>query len=115
MAWAFGRPAWLRAVGVGGEGRRRLWGVCDTPYWEARLKATLYVGGLETQINDDQLRTMFGQFGPVTATRLVIGDDGHCRGFAYVTFDDDLAAAKARVALDGVEIAGRTLRVALAT
>lgn len=84
-------------------------------YDGSALRSTLYVGGLETQVDDDQLRTMFGQFGPVTATRLVIGDDGHCRGFAYVTFDDDLAAAKARVALDGKEIAGRTLRVALAT
>jgi RNA recognition motif-containing protein len=79
------------------------------------MQVTLYIGGLEGQIDDGQLRSLFGQFGPVADTRVVIGDDGQCRGFAYVTFADDLAAAKARVALDGKEIDGRTLRVAVAT
>ena len=75
---------------------------------------TLYVGGLESEIDETQLRALFGQFGPISDTRVVTGDDGQCRGFAYVTFRDDLAAAKARVALDGKELDGRTLRVALA-
>lgn len=76
---------------------------------------TLYIGGLEGQVDDQRLRTLFGKFGPVADTRVVIGDDGRCRGFAYVTFSDDLAAAKARVALDGKEVDGNTLRVAVAT
>jgi len=76
---------------------------------------TLYVGGLESPVDDDQLRSIFGQFGPIADTRVVLGDDGCCRGFAYVTFSDDLAAAKARVALDGKQVEGRTLRVAVAT
>jgi RNA recognition motif-containing protein len=79
------------------------------------MRVTLYVGGLEEEVDDSRLRTMFGEFGSVADTRVVIGDDGRCRGFAYVTFDDDLAAAKARIALDGKELDGRTLRVALAT
>jgi RNA recognition motif-containing protein len=79
------------------------------------VNVTLYVGGLDPQVDDDQLRTIFGEFGPVAATRVVTGEDGCCRGFAYVTFADDLAAAKARVALDGKQVEGRTLRVALAT
>jgi RNA recognition motif-containing protein len=83
--------------------------------WDKRMRVTLYVGGLEEQVDDGQLRSLFGEFGSVADTRVVFGDDGRCRGFAYVTFDDDLAAAKARVALDGKEVDGRTLRVALAT
>jgi RNA recognition motif-containing protein len=79
------------------------------------MQVTLYIGGLEAQVDDDHLRAMFGQFGPLVDTRVVTGDDGRCRGFAYVTFEDDLAAAKARVALDGKQIDGRTLRVAVAT
>lgn len=75
---------------------------------------TLYIGGLESEIDDNQLRSLFGKFGLVESTRVVTGDDGQCRGFAYVTFVDDLAAAKARVALDGKEIDGRTIRVAVA-
>jgi RNA recognition motif-containing protein len=79
------------------------------------MRVTLYVGGLEAQVDDDQLRMMFAEFGTVAHARVVTGDDGRCRGFAYVTFDDDLAAAKARIALDGKELDGRTLRVAVAT
>jgi polyadenylate-binding protein len=78
------------------------------------MKTTLYIGGLESQVNEDQVRDMFGRFGAIAETRVVTSDDGQCRGFAYVTFEDDLAAAKARVALDGVEVDGQTLRVALA-
>ena len=76
---------------------------------------TLYIGGLDPQINEDKLVGLFSDFGLITQTRLVTDDDGQCRGFAYVTFENSLAAAKARVALNGKEIAGQTLRVALAT
>ena len=79
------------------------------------MRVTLYVGGLETQVDDGRLRRLFGEFGSISDTRVVVGEDGRCRGFAYVTFEDDLAAAKARVALDGKELDGRTLRVAVAT
>ena len=79
------------------------------------MRVTLYIGGLEEQVDDSRLRRLFGEFGPISDTRVVTNDDGRCRGFAYVTFEDDLAAAKARVALDGKELDGRTLRVAIAT
>ncbi len=79
------------------------------------MQVTLYVGGLEAQVDDAHVRTLFEQFGPVADTRVVTDDDGRCRGFAYVTFADDLSAAKARVALDGEQVDGRTLRVAVAT
>ena len=79
------------------------------------MQVTLYIGGLQARVDDCHLRSLFGQFGPVADTRVVTDDDGRCRGFAYVTFEDDLAAAKARVALDGKEIDGHTLRVAVAT
>lgn len=78
------------------------------------MRVTLYVGGLESQVDDGRLRRLFGEFGPIAETRVVTDGDGRCRGFAYVTFEDDLAAAKARVALDGKQLDGRTLRVALA-
>lgn len=76
---------------------------------------TLYIGGLDPRINENGLHGLFADFGLVTQTRLVTDDDGLCRGFAYVTFESDLAAAKARVALNGKEIEGQMLRVALAT
>ncbi|PRQ01335.1 RNA recognition motif domain-containing protein [Enhygromyxa salina] len=76
---------------------------------------TLYIGGLDPHVSEGQLLGLFADFGVVTQTRLVTDDDGVCRGFAYVTFEDDLSAAKARVALNGKQIQGQTLRVALAT
>ena len=76
---------------------------------------TLYIGGLVPQFDEDRLTGLFGAFGELTQTRLITNEDGSCRGFAYVTFASDLAAAKARVALNGKETDGQVLRVALAT
>jgi RNA recognition motif-containing protein len=76
---------------------------------------TLYIGGLDPEINESGLIGLFADFGQVTQTRVVTDDDGRCRGFAYVTFESSLAAAKARVALNGKEVEGQTLRVAVAT
>ena len=76
---------------------------------------TLYIGGLAPTTDDSRLQTMFGEFGEIKETRVITNEDGQCRGFAYVTFESDLAAAKARVALNGREIEGKSLRVAVAT
>jgi RNA recognition motif-containing protein len=76
---------------------------------------TLYVGGLEPRTTETDLAQLFGDFGEVPHLRLVTNEDGQCRGFAYVSFADDLAAARARVALNGRELHGNKLRVAKAT
>jgi RNA recognition motif-containing protein len=76
---------------------------------------TLYIGGLEPRTTENELAQLFGDFGEVPHMRVVTNDDGHCRGFAYVSFSNDLAAARARVALNGRELHGNKLRVAKAT
>ena len=76
---------------------------------------TLYIGGLEPRTTEAELVRLFADFGEVPSMRVVVNDDGQCRGFAYVSFSDDLAAARARVALDGRELHGQRLRVARAT
>lgn len=76
---------------------------------------TLYVGGLSPQTTEADLAAMFGEFGEAPRLRLVSSDDGQSRGFAYVTFKSDTAAARARASLDGRELEGSKLRVALAT
>jgi RNA recognition motif-containing protein len=76
---------------------------------------TLYVGGLEPRTTAGELESLFADFGEVPHMRVVTNEDGQCRGFAYVSFADDLAAARARVALDGRELHGQKLRVAKAT
>lgn len=79
------------------------------------MSVTLYVGGLQADFNQQRLDRLLTDFRAVAHSRLITDDDGKCRGFAYVTFTDDLAAAKARVALNGRDIDGQPLRVALAT
>jgi RNA recognition motif-containing protein len=76
---------------------------------------TLYVGGLEPRTTAGELESLFADFGEVPHMRVVTNDDGQCRGFAYVSFANDLAAARARVALNGRELHGAKLRVAKAT
>jgi RNA recognition motif-containing protein len=75
---------------------------------------TLYVGGLESRTTEGELAQLFADFGEVPHTRVVTNEGGECRGFAYVSFASDLAAARARVALDGRELHGTRLRVAKA-
>ena len=49
----------------------------------------VFVGGLKEDMEDDDLRTYFTQFGNVVeVTRLTEKDTGKKRGFGFVEFDD---------------------------
>ena len=49
----------------------------------------VFVGGLKEDMEDDDLRTYFTQFGNVIeVTRLTEKDTGKKRGFGFVEFDD---------------------------
>jgi RNA recognition motif-containing protein len=77
---------------------------------------TLYVGGLPPETDSDALRTMFSEFGELSAARVVMrSTTGRCRGFGYVTFVTTRAAIVAKLALDGRLMDGGRLRVAEAT
>ncbi|GEM_PF-1948465 len=76
---------------------------------------TLYVGGLSQNADAELLDSLFGKFGELTCTRIMRrAENGHCRGFGYVTFSSDDGAARARVALDGHTLDGLKIRVDLA-
>jgi cold-inducible RNA-binding protein len=72
---------------------------------------TLYVGGLPPETDTDALRGLFADFGDLRDARVIMRS-GVCRGFGYVTFATEQAAARARAALDGSAIDGGRLRVA---
>ncbi|KAI9680194.1 MAG: hypothetical protein M1829_001431 [Trizodia sp. TS-e1964] len=84
----------------------------------SRLKATLYVGGLEPGVTADVLRNAFIPFGEIVEISLPKPEapsstEPH-RGFGYVEFE---AAADARDALDNMdqsELFGRVIKVAAA-
>ena len=69
---------------------------------------TLYVGGFGALATADALRVLFAGHGDIEDLRLV--DRGEA-SFAYVTFVAEADAIAARARLDGMQIAGRTLRV----
>ena len=73
-----------------------------------RITRTLYVGGFGAVVTADDLRGLFAHHGEVQDLRLV--DRGEA-SFAYVTFVDEADAVMARTHLDGVQFAGRALRV----
>jgi len=71
----------------------------------------LYVGNLAYETTEDQVRSMFEKYGPISDCFIPTErDSGKSRGFAFVT----MAAEDARKAMsdvDGMEIDGRPVRV----
>jgi len=72
----------------------------------------IYVGNLRFDANEEQVRSMFEQFGQVERVSIVTDrDTGQPRGFAFVEMPDDESAAKAMEALNGKSLGGRNLTV----
>ena len=73
----------------------------------------IYVGGLEWGVEDGELKELFAAHGTVDRISLVRDRaTGRARGFGFVEMPDRGEAEKAIVALHGVALRGRTLRVA---
>ena len=72
----------------------------------------LYVGNLNFDTTESDLRTAFAAHGTVTSARIISDrDTGHSRGFGFVEMDDSQAAQSAMAALNGQELDGRALTV----
>ncbi|KAK1143491.1 hypothetical protein N8T08_006297 [Aspergillus melleus] len=83
---------------------------------KARLKCTVYVGGLDQAVSMQTLAEAFVPFGEVVDITLPKPDvpnsnDLH-RGFGYVEFDLPDDAKEAIDNMDGSELYGRTIKVA---
>ena len=76
----------------------------------------LFVGNMNFQTTESDLRALFEPFGQVTRIHIVNDrETGQPRGFAFVEMANDDQAAKAMSELNGKQVAGRTLRVNEAT
>ena len=72
----------------------------------------IYVGNLSFDATEDQVRSMFEQYGPVEKVSIITDrDTGQPRGFAFVEMPDDDSAGKAMEALNGTNLGGRNLTV----
>jgi len=72
----------------------------------------IYVGNMNFQTSEEQLRDLFEQYGPVDEVAIINDrDTGRPRGFAFVTMTNDEDAQRAIEELAGQEFDGRTLNV----
>ena len=70
----------------------------------------LYVGNLNFDANEDQVRELFGSFGTVEDVKIVMDRfSGRSRGFAFVRMDSSDSAGKAKEALNGQPFQGKAL------
>ncbi|MGD1822102.1 MAG: RNA recognition motif domain-containing protein [Pleomorphochaeta sp.] len=76
----------------------------------------IYVGNMNYNTTEDDLRDLFGQYGEVVSV-IIIKDRETRRpkGFGFIEMENDDAADAAISELDGKEYAGRNLRVNEAT
>ena len=72
----------------------------------------IYVGNLSWQMTDEDLRTLFEQYGSVTSAKIVKDKvSGRSRGFGFVEMPDDTEAQNALSSLYDSEVLGRKIIV----
>lgn len=72
----------------------------------------LYVGNLSFQTREEDLRSLFEQYGEVTSVKIITDRaTGKSKGFAFVEMADKEASMNAIRELNGKEIGGRGLKV----
>lgn len=72
----------------------------------------IYVGNLDFKVNENDLETLFGEYGEVSSVK-VISDkySGRSKGFGFVTMDNEEEASKAVSELQGRTFKARELVV----
>ncbi len=72
----------------------------------------LYVGNLSYEVSEEQLRSIFGQYGGVEDVKLIVDrDTQRSRGFAFVTMETEEEASNAMSNLAETEVEGRPIKV----
>ncbi len=77
--------------------------------------ASIFVGKLDFNASEDQLKSLFEEFGSVT--RITIGKDretGKPKGFAFVEMPNETEANAAVENLNNTEINGRSMAISIA-
>lgn len=72
----------------------------------------IYVGNLSWQMTDEDLRTLFEQYGSVTSAKIVKDKvSGRSKGFGFVEMPDETEAQNALSSLYDSEVLGRKIIV----
>ena len=76
------------------------------------MASKLYVGNLNYQTQEPELRDLFAQYGEVVSWNIITDrDTGRSRGFGFVEMASEEEARAAENALNGQEFDGRQLKV----
>ncbi|RYY85968.1 MAG: RNA-binding protein [Chitinophagaceae bacterium] len=72
----------------------------------------IYVSNLSFNVQDEDLRAFFTEYGDVTSAKVITDKfTGKSRGFGFVEMPDNEAGQKAIAELDNGIVEGRTIRV----
>lgn len=77
------------------------------------MATKLFVGSLPYSVDDNELESLFSEFGKVLSAKIILDRDHNNRskGFGFVEFDSADEAKAAVAALDGKDVGGRTIVV----
>lgn len=76
------------------------------------MATNLFVAGLAYSMTDDELRTLFAEFGTVSSAKVIQDrETGRSKGFGFVEMSTDEESKAAMQALNGKELDGRNLTV----
>ncbi len=86
--------------------------LCIDIFHTIELFMNIYVGNLQYGLNEDELRSVFEEYGAVESAKIISDrETGRSKGFGFVEMSDDNAAQEAINDLDGAEVGGRAMRV----
>jgi RNA recognition motif-containing protein len=72
----------------------------------------IYVGNLSSDVTEDELRSMFSEFGDLVSVKLIADKfSGESRGFAFVEMSSDSDGQNAIAELNGKEVHGKAIVV----
>lgn len=71
----------------------------------------VYVKNIDVEANEDEVKALFTEVGPVTSFYLEKDQEGKSRGFGFVNFEDHESAVKAVETLNDQEFKGKKLYV----
>ncbi len=76
------------------------------------MSTSLFVGNLSFRTTEQELESLFSNYGEVTAVRIIKDrNSGRSKGFGFVEMEDAVAASTAIEQLNGREVSGRVIRV----
>lgn len=71
----------------------------------------IYVNNLEASLSDDELKSLFTEYGNIKSAVIMRDEAGKSKGFGFINFDTPEEAEKAVQAMNGKDLKGKALYV----